>query len=167
MIENRNELARYFASLGFKVGAEIGVLGGKYSVELCQQIPNLKLYCVDSWGLGEKRYRDYHFRKYEEAKQRLSPYNCKLIRNTSMEALREIDEPLDFVYIDAKHQFNFVMQDIIGWAKKVRAGGIVAGDDYIDGSPSTGVKDAVNVYLKYYGAELNLTKDNNWYFVRR
>lgn len=164
---DRIELAKYFGTLGFKVGAEIGVLGGNYSAELCRQIPGLKLYCVDKWGLDERRYKHYHLRKYEEAKRKLAPYNCILIRNTSMDALKEVTEPLDFVYIDGNHQFNYVMQDIIAWSKKVKKGGIVAGDDYIDGSASTGVKDAVNMYLKYHGAELNLTKDNNWYFTKR
>lgn len=160
-MENRQQLARYFKELGFRKGAEVGVLGGTYSVELCQN--GLKVFCIDSWGLGERRYRKYHLRKYEEAKLRLALYDCVLIRNFSMEAVKEFGkETLDFVYIDAKHQFDYVMQDIIEWTKIIRVGGIVAGHDYE--RPS--VKEAVELYTRHHDYKLNLTEDNNWYFIK-
>ena len=54
-------------------------------------------------------------------------------------------ESLDFVYIDGNHHFDFVMQDIIEWSKKVRAGGVVSGHDYYR-FRNAGVVDAVNTY---------------------
>jgi predicted O-methyltransferase YrrM len=159
-MKDRKHLAKHFKDLGFKVGAEIGVLGGTYSIILCEANPELKLYCIDSWGLDEIRYRNYHKRKFEEAKNRLSSYNCTLIRNKSLEVAREFNELLDFVYIDANHNFDFVIQDIIQWRKKVRKDGIMAGDDY----QKEGVKDAVDAYVKNHGLKLKLTRDNNWYF---
>ena len=35
-IKDKLELARYFNMLGFKVGAEIGVLDGDYALTLCK-----------------------------------------------------------------------------------------------------------------------------------
>lgn len=159
-MKDRKELARHFKDLGFKVGAEIGVLGGGYSINLCEVNPELKLYCIDTWGLKETRYKKYHLRKFEEAKIRLAPFNCELIRDFSTEAARNFDILLDFVYIDANHQFDYVMQDIIVWARKVRSGGIIAGHDYLRES----VREAVNLYVSQHNLKLELTRDFSWYF---
>lgn len=178
-LKNRSELAKYFNELGFKVGAEIGVLGGSYSVVLCQAIPGLKLYCIDKWGEDERRYRKYHLRKFEEAKLRLAPYNCTLIRAFSMEAVKGFaDESLDFVFIDADHHYENVKDDITEWSKKVRKGGIVSGHDYYEfKSGQAGVVEAVDEYVKEHGIKLELTewdmskrnKDHRipcWWFVK-
>jgi cephalosporin hydroxylase len=39
---------------------------------------------------------------------------------------------LDFVYIDANHAYNYVVQDIELWYPKVKKGGYLCGHDYID-----------------------------------
>src|SRR3972149_7377656 len=132
-MKNRSELAKYFAELGFKVGAEVGVYRGDYSAELCANNPELKLYCIDSWGTplpgkGEGVDKKNAFRK---AQKLLAPYNCELIKKFSMDAVKDFeDNSLDFVYIDGNHHFDYVAQDIINWAKIVRPGGIVSGHDY-------------------------------------
>lgn len=50
MIKSREDLILYFKELGFEKGAEISVLGGRFSRYMCRTIPKLKLYCIDSWG---------------------------------------------------------------------------------------------------------------------
>ncbi len=162
-MKTRIDLARHFNKLGFKTGAEIGVLGGAYSVEMCKAIPGLKLYCIDKWGRDENRYRTYHERKFEEAKIRLAPYNCELIRKFSMEAVTDFaDNSLDFVYIDADHHYQNVKNDITEWAKKVRIGGIVAGHDYLPFKLlHPGVIEAVDEYVKEHNCKLELTEWNN------
>jgi len=48
-----------------------------------------------------------------------------------MEAVEDFeDESLDFVYIDANHEFRYIAEDLCEWTKKVKKGGIVSGDDY-------------------------------------
>jgi len=132
LLNTRVDLAKYFKKLGFKVGAEIGVLRGDYSVQLCKANPNLKLYCIDSWGINEMRHSAYHLKMYEKAKFNLAPYNTKLIKKLSLDAIRDFsDNSLDFVYIDANHKFDYVIEDIIEWSRKVRKGGIISGHDYI------------------------------------
>lgn len=167
MIKSRNDLAIHFNELGFKTGAEIGVLGGTYSEILCKANPTLKLYCVDSWGIGEGRLHDYHLRKYEVAKIKLALYNTILMRKLSMDAVKEFkDESLDFVYIDANHSFDFVINDINEWGKKVKNGGIISGHDY-----ALGVKKAVDTYAETYGFNLQLTTKNkggiSWWFIKK
>ena len=152
MIKNRTELAEYFASLGFTKGAEVGVADGRYSEILCEKIPDLELVAVDPF------YRGGH---YEKAKSRLEKYNVNIIRTTSMEALFGLSDSgeqikdLDFVFIDGDHRFNFVMEDIIGWTRRVRKGGIVSGHDYYHFNNS-GVIEAVNKYTEMNKIQLNL-----------
>jgi len=143
----RDKLAQIFADLGFKRGAEIGVREGFYSENLCKTIPDLELLCVDMWepypGHRSPNLAKNH---YKEAQDRLEPYNTTIIKFLSMEAVRTIhDESLDFVYIDAAHRFDNVMQDLIEWSKKVRPGGIVSGHDYYRGR-NNGVLPAVDAY---------------------
>ena len=135
---DRNSLPKLFSKFGYKVGAEIGVSKGRYSREICRRTRELKLYCVDPW----ESYADYVERKgeggkrallrhYEEAKKRLEPYNCAFLKMTSMEAVKQFkDGSLDFVYIDGNHTFEYVINDIAEWSKKVRKGGIISGHDY-------------------------------------
>lgn len=131
---NRKIMAQTFNELGFKVGAEIGVAEGHHSEILCQNIPDLKLYCVDAWQ-QYKGYRDYLDKKldlfYETAQKRLAPYNCILIRKFSMDAVKDFeDNSLDFVYIDGGHDFLNVTMDICHWFKKVRMDGVIYGHDF-------------------------------------
>lgn len=124
-------LAQLMGELGFKRGVEVGVQAGIYSEVLCQNIPDLELFCVDPWGPYNKQSATRSEEYYQIAKTRLSKYNATLIRFPSMDAVKGFkDGELDFVYIDGMHEFDPCMLDIINWATKVRPGGIVAGHDY-------------------------------------
>lgn len=164
-MENRIELAEYFNQLGFKVGAEIGVLEGKFSEKLCQIIPSLTLHCIDTWGLNEIRYRKYHERKHKSFVERFtaSPYRVIPYKDLSSEAVKHFAfDSLDFVYIDANHKFNYIVQDLIEWTRRVRVGGIVSGDDY--GKES--IRDAVTMYCKHNNLKVRVLEDETWYFTR-
>ena len=131
----RTDLAAIFKDLGFKVGAEIGVERGLFSEQLCLANPGVKLYCIDSWEIHQEcpEYNKQHRldKYYAEAKVRLSKYHCELIKKYSIDAIRDFaPNSLDFVYIDANHRFDFIMNDIIQWSKIVRPGGIISGHDY-------------------------------------
>ena len=153
-LQNRLELAQYFAELGFKRGVEVGVAEGIYSLVLCQNIPGLELHCVDPWDTykdnqrGGGKEKQHH--NFELAKEKLTPYNVTFHRKMSMDAVRDFEDgSLDFVYIDANHQDPYITQDIVEWTKKVRSGGIVAGHDYVKLKHTrVDVIKAVNKYVK-------------------
>ncbi|KKS11054.1 MAG: hypothetical protein UU66_C0030G0004 [Parcubacteria group bacterium GW2011_GWB1_41_5] len=136
--ERMKELPKLFRKLGFKVGAEIGVATGRYSKVLCMWIPDLKLYCVDPWipydGYVESNYiagEETLNVLYKKAKERLVPYNCEFLKAFSVDAVKKIeDESLDFVFIDGNHSFEYAIEDIAAWSKKVRVGGIISGHDF-------------------------------------
>lgn len=134
-----HELPKLFRKLGFKVGAEIGVSRGYYSKILLRSIPNLKLYGIDPWlkyegyiELNNAQGQQTTDENLDVAMKRLSPYkNMIFVRKFSMDAVKEFaDNSLDFVFIDGNHSFEFVVNDIAEWSKKVKVGGIIAGHDF-------------------------------------
>ncbi len=152
------------------MGAEIGVDEGAYSAVLCQAIPGLKLHCIDSWELNTGAMRRIRLRSFEQAKTILTPYDVTLIKKESMDALGDFeDRTLDFVYIDAGHRFDDVMNDIMSWTKKVRKGGVVAGHDYV--STAGGVVAAIDAYTKGHHFKLQVTTDPSepisWWFTKK
>jgi hypothetical protein len=132
----RDELTKLYAELKFKAGAEIGVLRGTFSQEICESNPGVKLYCVDAWqnytGIDDDKCQQHRLdRYYNQTKFNLRKHNFEIIRKFSMEAVKDFSpESLDFVYIDGNHKFDYIMEDIIEWSKVVRPGGIVSGHDF-------------------------------------
>jgi predicted O-methyltransferase YrrM len=133
---NREDLAVLFGELGFKVGAEIGTEKGVYAEMLCEANPELTLYCIDPW----QRYGTYvdHVSQdkldefYHITRKRMEPYDCRLIREFSVEAAKVFrHKTLDFVYIDANHNLQNVINDIYAWLPKIKTGGIISGHDFI------------------------------------
>lgn len=155
----REELAAFFGEVGYKTGAEIGVRGGKYSLRLCRNIPGLKIKCIDPWTpfRGNSQYKQNLY--FESAKVRLRSYDAEIIKKTGMETSKDIPNgSLDFVYIDAMHEFDPVIMDIILWTPKVRKGGIVSGHDYVPSTIYCGVIPAVEAYTKAHNI-------NKWYIT--
>jgi predicted O-methyltransferase YrrM len=66
-----------------------------------------------------------------------------LIVDKSIEAAKQFEnKSVDFVFIDAAHEYEDVQNDIEAWLPKIKTGGIIAGHDYIPTYP--GVMRAVN-----------------------
>lgn len=156
---NRTIMAQTLGELRFKEGAEIGVAEGYHAKVMLDNIPELRLHCIDVWEIYPGYHEYPHIDKvYEEAKERLKDYNCNIIKKFSMDAAKDFeDESLDFVYIDAGHDFKNVADDICEWTKKVRMGGIVFGHDFKRTQKKDGfridVKDVVPAYMYAHGVK--------------
>lgn len=179
-INNRIDFTFHLNDLGYKIGAEVGTANGRFALTLVKNIPNLRLYCIDAYKqYGENEHDGTQAQLnlcFSMAQVKLKDYDVTFIRKMSLEALNDFpDNTLDFVYIDANHLFDYVMQDIIQWSRKVRRGGIVAGHDYWN-TRGFGVVDAVDAYVKSHNLKLNVfgglpndpeqTKAPNWFFVK-
>src|ERR1035437_2024507 len=182
-------LAELFAELGFTNGVELGVDRGLYSKILCDSNKDLKLSCIDPW-ISEAYEPDTYVNEpqeyfnvcYEETKRTLKDSNVVLIRKTSSDALKDFeDNSLDFVYIDANHDFPNFTFDLHNWLKKVRKGGIIAGHDYAIFSYRrfNHVKRALDAYARCYrmipffvcGTEIHgtrLKRDHfrSWFWIK-
>ena len=192
----RNDMAKLFKELNFNLGAEVGVARGSYSKVLCEANPNLKLYGIDSWDriayesnivpvdAGIQSTQEEFDGEYERAKRTLAPYDCTLIKKYSMDALDDFEDgSLDFVYIDANHDFPNFISDLHYWLKKVRIGGIISGHDYAYFRPRkhNHVRMALSAYIECYqmiplfvfGTESKENKNNvcdrirSWIWVKK
>lgn len=162
---SRNDLPNFFKELGFTSGAEIGVYTGSNLKKYCKS--GLTVYGIDQWVENKNsRAPKVMEWQYNIAVKKLARYsNCTLIHKTSMDALNDFPhEGLDFVYIDANHDFGCVAMDLMKWTDKVKKGGIIAGHDYysVDGygnnSHVCSVKYVVDAFVKTY-------KIDNWYIL--
>ena len=154
---NREDLAKLFSELGFKVGAEVGVEQGVYSETLCKNNLDGKLFAVDAWtsysGYMDHKSQEKLDRFYEISKDRLSKYNCEIIKGFSVEVAETFeDNSLDHLYLDANHGFEFFVKDLFAWSKKVRPGGIIAGHDYIRSTKFTSTMHVVDVIHAFVNA---------------
>jgi len=134
--------------------AELGSYVGE-SAELFAKRFN-EVNAIDSFEA--KDINNIEYESYFD--KRVSKYtNIKKIKGYSnkIHNLFE-DESLDFVYIDANHEYKWVSSDIVLWFPKVKKGGWIGGHDYVrDISP--GVVKAV---LEKFGNIDVLFDDSSW-----
>lgn len=132
---------------------EIGVFRGRSSQQFKALFPEAVLYLIDPWLL----YDEYLSQEagpisknapdYESAYQTVcrlfeNDPQVKILRKSSLEALTDVPDCIDLVFIDGNHDYAHVKQDIQHWSAKVRPGGIISGHDYNDLFP--GVVQAVD-----------------------
>jgi hypothetical protein len=151
-------------------GAEIGVRDGRFSAHLLGTWKG-NLVSIDPWLPDDPdAYIDRsnvteeeHERFYLETQARLAPYGerSEIWRMTSIDAAPLIpDGSLDFAYIDARHDYESVLEDLAAWYPKVKPGGILAGHDYADidfKENVFGVKSAVDEFFEARGIPVHCT----------
>ena len=124
--------------IGNGKGVEVGVFKGDFSKQILQSWEGT-LYMVDVWkGLGEEYIdisnHNFHTEAYKETMDNISGFEDRgiMIRASSKVASEMFeDESLDFVFIDANHAYDFVVEDIKLWYPKLKKGGMFSGHDYI------------------------------------
>lgn len=132
-----------------KYGAEIGVKEGRFVAHMLNTFPNLTMYTVDPWENQPGANEDYIGWEwnsiYKQYRDKIKPHAHRVIelREYSDTAHRHVlDGSLDFVFIDAQHDYDSVRRDILFWKQKVKPGGLLSGHDYDNNFP--GVRHAVD-----------------------
>jgi len=137
--ENRNlwieDIKKYIAR---GKGVEIGVFKGDFSKDILNNWEGT-LYLVDIWKPVQGDYYDYtnninHPNTIQETINNVEVFGDRavMIRASSKIASDMFqDESLDFIYIDANHSYDFIVEDINLWFPKLKKGGIFSGHDYI------------------------------------
>lgn len=150
------------------VGAEIGCCWATTSEVLLSSFPHLRLYMVDSWA-NYPNYRVMDYESYYRAAMNRTDFAKDrriVLRGLSEEMASHCVEPLDFVFIDANHSYDFVKQDLELWYPKVKEGGLVSGHDW----QMNGVVQAVQEFAGKIGKDIEITKSTypfdtrSWYF---
>lgn len=172
-----HDMGHLFNDLGFKKGVELGVYRGMFTERLARRAPNTEFIGIDAWtsypGYIEYEKNDLENDAYLHAAEKLKSFkNVKLIKAWSLDGAKMFeDESLDFVFIDANHNYENVVADIAAWSKKVRPGGIVSGHDYLRFKRHRfGVIEAVNGWCSAYDiSPLFVWKDMcpSWMYVKK
>ena len=120
---------------------EVGAWKGKSTAFMGVEIHNsgkkIAFHTVDTWfGSDESFHKKdpaiIENRLYEVFLENIEPVShiVNPIRMTSLAASDEfMDHSLDFVFLDASHEYKDVKDDIEHWLPKVKIGGTLGGDD--------------------------------------
>lgn len=123
---------------------EIGAFKGKSTAFMAVEIANCKkairFDVVDTWqGSSEHQKGAFSedasvvanqlFEDFSRNTSSVADY-IRPVRMTSLEAAQLYqDGSLDFVFIDASHDYENVKADILAWKPKVKSGGYIGGHD--------------------------------------
>lgn len=131
------------------MGAEIGVKEGRFITHLLTVFPDLKMYAVDPWENQPNHNEDYIgwnwntiYNEYQQRTKKMRDRVIELREFSETAASKVPDKSLDFVFIDAQHDYYSVKKDIELWEPKVKPGGLLCGHDYEPNFP--GVIQAVD-----------------------
>lgn len=132
-VQDRRQFSRFLTSRGLKNSAvEIGVNRGCFAKDFVRTWPGM-YYMVDPWrpmeDYNQMRDRDRDADYLEVKRWSEKRANVRVLRMRSDQAATELPNDLDFVYIDANHTYEHVVQDINLWWPKLHSRGILAGHD--------------------------------------
>jgi hypothetical protein len=158
------------------VGAEIGVAQGDFSEVLLDRARPARLHLIDPWShlevddrgavahldeisrssgpWGPPAYNALGEQQFTDVCQRFDGRpEVSIHRQFSYKIVREFaDRYFDFIYIDANHTYEYVLQDLLYFAPKVKDDGLIMGHDFFEGAVARehhyGVIDAVQRFLK-------------------
>ena len=122
-----------------KRAVEIGVLGGQCGSFLLNTFPSLFLYGVDAWksypeygqDLANLIKTDEWPEKYKMAVNNYEQTGYGRFKMLKCWSTEPAVQNLDFIFIDANHETEFVKNDIKYWYPRVKRGGLIAGHDYL------------------------------------
>ena len=149
LLRDRDDLPRLLAAKRLTgIGVEVGVQYGEYSEAILEGSRLSRLILVDPWTESVEYWdaanvpQEQQDAIFASARERLTRFGdrAEFWRTTSVEAAVKVpDSSFDFIYIDARHDFDSVAEDVAVWYPKLRSGGVIAGHDYYDGTNEAGV----------------------------
>jgi hypothetical protein len=136
-----------------EVGSFLGRSAAFMAVEIANSGKKIRFVCVDQFtghlgaGLFDGRCSIPTFHA-NMARGGIS-HLVEAMEELSVDASKAFsDASVDFVFIDAAHDYDNVRADICAWLPKVKPGGVIAGHDYGSGWPM--VRVAVQETLSWH-----------------
>jgi hypothetical protein len=123
--------------------AEVGVASGSFSKHILDIAQPDRLLLIDIWKPGRRAHGrsrvgaapvgvDDIEKVRTTFAAEIARRRVELLRGISWEMLATLDDGvLDWVYLDAAHDFDSITHDLAAVLPKLRPGGIIAGHDYV------------------------------------
>ncbi len=137
---NRENLVKFIVEdIKDGVFVEIGTFGGGFADHILSCNKTATLYCIDPY-LCYDNYDDsmnniVGDKMFEEVKGKLTEKygnRVKFIRKLSEDAIADIPDNIDFLYIDGNHRYTYVLKDLELYYPKVKKNCYIVGDDAHD-----------------------------------
>jgi SAM-dependent methyltransferase len=122
------------------VGAEIGVFKGRFSPVLLRETRAVQLHLIDPWYLLTP---EWHWGRGDRStvnalRRILGRFRPEIEAGTVVVHIgddREVlarfpDATFDWVYLDSSHAYEHTRQELAILRRKVKPGGLIAGDDW-------------------------------------
>lgn len=148
------------------VACEIGTFEGKHAYQMLKHLNVERIYLVDPYEEYEDYKKDNSCEKVNIAKKKalnlLKPFGKKIvwIKKYSNDAIKDIPEALDFLYIDGNHYSPYINRDLENYYPLVKEGGIISGHDYVE--EWRDVIDAVNQFALKINKKVVFGKGTDW-----
>ena len=181
-LKHRDQLGDLLEKHGLKSGIEIGVKEGDFARTMLSNWKSCEKYhLVDLWA-QQTNYKDVANVNnavqedfYQRAKTAVGEHKLKtqFHRMLSTEASKNFEkESIDFIYVDARHDYCGVKEDLEHYWPILKPGGIMAGHDYMENSEvrnqdwglcedgtrnEMAVKGAVNDFFAPKGLTISVT----------
>ena len=118
------------------IACEVGTFEGKHALQMLRKLNIKKLYLIDPYINYEDYSNDRSSKKVDKAREiahrLLKDYEDKIvwIDKMSNDAINDIKEKLDFIYIDGNHYYPYIDNDIKNYYKLLKDDGIISGHDF-------------------------------------
>lgn len=156
-----------------KIFYEVGFWKGRSTCCMGQILKshtkNTKLYAVDTFlGSDEKIHIDEISKLNSQNLTLLDVFNqnikdCEVdniitpVPLSSKDASKKVkNKSIDFLYLDASHGYENVMNDLNNWFPKMKTGSIISGDDYVECWSS--VIQAVNDFFESKNMKVEIVR---------
>jgi hypothetical protein len=161
------------------IGAELGVFKGENAEFIFNTVEPKELHLIDQWKYNFNEINPFydipeHLSEVENVtkfymgnniNESLQGYsldvrrkfkdnkNVFIYRKKTYEAVKEFqDNYFDFIYIDASHQYEYVLRDLLDWSPKLKQGGIIFMNDFYESEEgrkqNLGTIPAVSSFMK-------------------
>ena len=175
------------------IGIEIGVWSADLSTYLLENHDIKKFYLIDPWKKYPEEYyidslnkctQENYESVYAVAKEKMRKYldRSKIFRGEAEDLKNNFeDNNVDFIYLDANNLYDEVFKNITSWFPKLKKGGILIGNNFIEdgyyvwlkdsyGNPTCfgeySVKSAVRVFCKKNNLNVYTPGENQWYIIK-
>ena len=139
----REDLGIILEAEGLRIGAKVGVQCAYFSKTLLSAwVSNREYHLVDVWAKQENyvdvanKGQSEQDEIYAAAMENVKPWksNIHVCRNFTTNCVHNYeDDHFDFIYVDARHDFKGVLQDMqLWWPKLKQVGGARLCENWVD-----------------------------------